>query len=75
MFLRGLTEEDFVAVADFFDRAVEIAQTLKQQTGPKLKDFKAALDESKGGANAVPALAQLRADVTAFARKFPTVGF
>ena len=36
---RGFVEEDFVKVADFVDRSVKIAQQLKEQTGPKLKDM------------------------------------
>lgn len=56
----------------FFDRAVSIAQDLKTKTGPKLKDFKAALEN---GADAHPELVALKQEVTEFSRKFPTVGF
>merc|ERR1711975_79360 len=69
---RDLTEKDFVQVAEFFDRGVTIAQQLKAATGKKLKDFKAALEP---GAAPVPEIEALRADVIAFARQFPTVGF
>ena len=41
--LRGLTEEDFDQVAEFFDRSVTIAVDVKERTGSKLKDFKALL--------------------------------
>lgn len=68
---RGFTEEDFVAVADFFDRAVAIAQGIKQKTGSKLKDFKAAVGDGSGHED----IQALRRDVTAFAQQFPTVGF
>lgn len=69
---RGLTETDFVAVADLFDRGVAIAQAVAAKTGKKLADFKAHLASGPG---AEPELLQLRADVAAFARRFPTVGF
>eukprot|EP01040_Poterioochromonas_malhamensis_P006422 gene6422-6918_t len=69
---RGFTEEDFVQVAEFFDRAVNITQQIKSKTGPKVKDFKAALEK---GANDFPELVQLQKDVVAFARQFPTIGF
>jgi len=68
---RGLTEEDFVAVADFFDRAVSIAQSIKQKSGSKLKDFKAMVGDGSGHAE----IQALRQDVTAFSQQFPTVGF
>lgn len=30
-------------VAEFFDRAVKITTAIKKETGPKIKDFRAAL--------------------------------
>lgn len=39
--------------------------------GTKLKDFKEALGEGKK----IPQIAELRKDVTEFARQFPVVGF
>jgi hypothetical protein len=30
-------------VAEFFDRAVKITSAIKKETGPKIKDFRAAL--------------------------------
>jgi len=69
---RGFVEEDFVKVADFVDRSVKIAQKLKEQTGPKLKDFKALLED---GNPLPPDVAELRADVEEFAMQFPTIGF
>lgn len=71
--LRGFTEEDFEQVAVFFDRAVDVAQAVKQQVGPKIKDFKAALEPGPRGS--FPALLQLSSEVQAFSRSFPTVGF
>jgi len=69
---RGFTEEDFVQVAEFFDRAVQIALQIKAQTGTKIKDFKSALEH---GPEHYPELVKLNQEVTAFSRKFPTVGF
>ncbi len=68
----GFTEEDFEKVAIFFDRAVTIAQDLKTKTGPKLKDFKAAVEH---GVDGHAELVQLKQEVTEFSRKFPTIGF
>lgn len=67
---RGFTEDDFVQVANFVDRGVIIAQKLKKEHGPKLKDFKAYLED-----NVPDEIAQLRSDVEEFAKEFPTIGF
>lgn len=69
---RGLNEEDFVKVAEFFDRAVHITEHLKIKTGPKIKDFKAALDT---GIEHFPEIVELKKEVTDFARKFPGICF
>uniref|UniRef100_A0A7S1DCC8 Serine hydroxymethyltransferase n=1 Tax=Cyclophora tenuis TaxID=216820 RepID=A0A7S1DCC8_CYCTE len=70
---RGLTEDDFAKVAEFFDRAVSIAVDLKNtEEGKKLKSFKAMCAV---GPSVSPALVELRADVSAFASSFPTIGF
>lgn len=69
---RGFTEEDFEQVADFFDRAVAITQSITEKVGPKAKDFKAALAK---GPEDFPELVKLSADVRTFAQSFPTVGF
>jgi glycine hydroxymethyltransferase len=61
-----------VQVAEFFDRSVTFAQKLKQSTGTKLKDFKAALEK---GVTGHEELEKLKGEVTEFSRKFPTVGF
>jgi len=68
---RGLQESDFVHVADFLDRGVDIACRLKQSTG-KLKDFRQACSV---GPSVDPALEELRSNVMEFASSFPTVGF
>ena len=70
---RGLMEDDFAQVAQFFDRAVNIAIELKNtEQGKKLKGFK---ELCSVGPSVSPDLVQLRADVSAFASSFPTVGF
>lgn len=69
---RGFTESDFEKVAEFFDRAVDVTSSIKSSTGPKIKEFRAALEN---GPDAFPDLVKLRDDVTAFARSFPTIGF
>ncbi|KAJ1922772.1 glycine hydroxymethyltransferase shm1 [Tieghemiomyces parasiticus] len=66
---RSFTEDDFVRVAEFLHRAVQIAIEVQSSCGSRLlKDFVKALD---GHA----ALTQLRTDVEAFATSFPMPGF
>jgi glycine hydroxymethyltransferase len=67
---RGFLEKDFVAVADFVDRAVKIAVDVKSKSGPKLKDFRNMLDTQE-----IPEITQLRKEVEDFAGAFPTIGF
>jgi glycine hydroxymethyltransferase len=69
---RGFTEEDFVQVASFFDRAVDISLKVKADTGKKLKDYKAALADGPG---VYTEITDLKNDVTEFCRQFPTIGF
>jgi glycine hydroxymethyltransferase len=70
---RGLTEDDFAKVADYFDRAVTIAVDLKNtDQGKKLKGFR---EMCAVGPSVHPDLVQLRKEVCDFACTFPTVGF
>jgi len=69
---RGFTEGDFEQVVAFFDRAVTIACEIRDQTGGKQKEFRAALE---AGSGKYSALVKLGEDVRAFAQSFPTVGF
>eukprot|EP00547_Thalassionema_nitzschioides_P013473 CAMPEP_0194243754 /NCGR_PEP_ID=MMETSP0158-20130606/9672_1 /TAXON_ID=33649 /ORGANISM="Thalassionema nitzschioides, Strain L26-B" /LENGTH=500 /DNA_ID=CAMNT_0038979059 /DNA_START=19 /DNA_END=1518 /DNA_ORIENTATION=- len=70
---RGLLEDDFTKVAEFFDRAVEIAVNLKNtDEGKKLKGFRKMCSV---GPSIDAKLVQLRAEVSDFACTFPTVGF
>lgn len=67
---RGMIEADFEKVAEFVDRAVNIAIDVKKKSGGKLKEFREALNKE------IPAeLKALTADVEAFAKQFPTIGF
>ncbi len=53
-----------------YNRAVELTKELKAKHGPKLKDFRAALDA------AVPAdVLALKQEVEQFAMQFPAIGF
>jgi len=70
---RNFKENDFGKVAEFFDRAVKIALELKNtDKGKKLKGFR---EMCAVGPSVHPDLVQLRAEVSDFARQFPTVGF
>lgn len=70
---RGFKEEDFAAVAEFFDRAVNIAVELKAtDQGKKLKGFR---EMCKVGPSAHPDLPKLRKEVSEFASSFQTIGF
>lgn len=70
---RGFTETDFEKVAEFFDRAVEIAVKLTNtDQGKKLKGFK---EMCAVGPTVDPGLEKLRNEVMEFACSFPTVGF
>jgi glycine hydroxymethyltransferase len=67
---RGFVEADFDHIAELVTRGVGIAQAVKKQTGPKLKDFKEYLEKE------TPAeLVALREDVEEFSKQFPTIGF
>eukprot|EP00879_Flechtneria_rotunda_P011081 GHRR01011578.1.p1 GENE.GHRR01011578.1~~GHRR01011578.1.p1 ORF type:complete len:425 (+),score=121.11 GHRR01011578.1:523-1797(+) len=67
---RGFIQQDFDKVAEFVDRAVQIAVSLKQKTGAKLKDFRDYVNN-----NQVPEVDSLRHEVEEFAKQFPTIGF
>mmetsp|Transcript_29810 Transcript_29810/g.88490 ORF Transcript_29810/g.88490 Transcript_29810/m.88490 type:complete len:340 (-) Transcript_29810:141-1160(-) len=70
---RGFQEEDFVKVAEYFDRAVKIAVKLKgTPEGKKMKGFRELLAQGPG---VDEELVQLRKEVSGFASSFPTVGF
>jgi glycine hydroxymethyltransferase len=76
---RGATQEDFVTVAEFFDRAVKITKDVVTKSGDKKKlaEFKQLLDVKSDAELAAkfPDIARLRKDVETFACSFPTVGY
>lgn len=68
---RGVTGDDFKAVAEFVHRGIQIAKDVQEASGSKtMKKFKETL--GSGDSFGIP---QLKQDVTSFARQFPTVGF
>ena len=70
---RGFQENDFVQVADFFDKAVDIAVELSNtEQGKKMKGFR---EMCVIGPSVHPDLERLRGDVQKFASSFPTIGF
>ncbi|VEU37681.1 unnamed protein product [Pseudo-nitzschia multistriata] len=70
---RGLLEDDFAKVAEFFDRAVAIAVDLKNtDEGKKIKGFRQMCTV---GPSVHPDLVALRKEVSEFACQFATVGF
>lgn len=75
---RGLDEEDFKLVTEFFKRAVEITKDQKEALAAKgltkLADFRKSI-EIGNDATYPPKLKQLRDDIREFARKFPTIGY
>ncbi|KAJ2685007.1 Serine hydroxymethyltransferase, cytosolic [Coemansia spiralis] len=73
MTTRGLVEGDFAKIAEFVDRAVDIAvETAGNVKSSKFADFKAQLGDN---VEQVPELAKLKREVVDFARSFPAVGF
>ncbi|KAJ3014480.1 Serine hydroxymethyltransferase 4 [Thoreauomyces humboldtii] len=65
---RGLKEADFVKIAEFLDRAAQLAITVQKSTGKLIKDFVVALDSSEE-------VKTLKSDVEKFARSFSMPGF
>jgi len=66
---RGFVEKDFTVVGDFLDRALKLTLKIQEKAGGVLlEDFKKALKDDEE-------VAALKADVRAFARKFPIPGF
>ncbi|KAI8869401.1 serine hydroxymethyltransferase [Ramicandelaber brevisporus] len=66
---RSFKEEDFVKVAEFLDRAAQLALEVQAAAPSKLlKDFVAGLEGNQK-------LAQLKTEVETFARSFPMPGF
>jgi len=64
---RGFTESDFVEVADYLIRALELAKEIQAEVGKPLKKFRPALENNAK-------VDALQAEVQAFAEKFPMPG-
>mmetsp|Transcript_18024 Transcript_18024/g.40990 ORF Transcript_18024/g.40990 Transcript_18024/m.40990 type:complete len:473 (-) Transcript_18024:168-1586(-) len=68
MTTRTLVEEDFEKIAELLGKALQLTVKIQEKTGPKLKDFIAALvDNSEVEA--------IRKEVNSFATTFPMPGF
>ncbi|OQS00929.1 serine hydroxymethyltransferase 1, mitochondrial precursor [Thraustotheca clavata] len=65
---RGFKEADFITVAGFLHRAVQLCIEIQKTSGKKIVDFNNALHSHAG-------VKTLRADVNAFATKFNMPGF
>ena len=72
---RGLTEEDFVIVAEYFNEAVLLALEISKDVNNNGKEFKALLSDANTAYSKYPQLKSLQQKVQVFARGFPTVGF
>ena len=68
---RGFTEEDFVKVADYIKKGIDISVEIsKEVEGKKFGDFKKVLESKE-----FPAIAALKKEVESLAEEFPTIGF
>jgi len=69
---RDFKENDFERVVEFIDRAVQITLEVQKGCGPTIREFKAKL---AGDEEANKKIAELRAEVEAFALAFPMPGY
>ncbi len=73
---RGATGDDFIKIAGFFDRAVDITNDIHEEVkanGGKMKEFRAALADADKAYAKYPKLAALANEVKAFSQTFPTI--
>ena len=63
MTTRGLKEEDFVKVAEFLHRCIQVSKEIQEQQGRMLKDFLNGINENEK-------LDKIREDVIEFSNKF-----
>lgn len=68
---RGLKEEDIDKVVDFIHRGLLLSKEITKISGPKLVDFKEALDNND---DIKAKVAALRKEVETFSKKFPLPG-
>lgn len=73
MTTRGCDEDDFKLIAEYIDRGIGIASSVKAELGPnaKMADFRTAVEGGAGSAQ----IAELKRDVEAFSSAFDTIGF
>lgn len=72
MTTRGCLTNDFKEIAGFIDQAVCIGLDIQNEVGnAKFKDFKDGVENNGVGAKQI---AELKANVTKFARQFPLIG-
>ena len=64
MTTRGMTEEDFVTVAQILDRIVKICLEIQEVTGKKLVDFEKGIGDH-------PGVAPLREEVESLGASLP----
>ncbi|KAJ8966663.1 hypothetical protein NQ314_003391 [Rhamnusium bicolor] len=69
---RGLVETDIDKVVDFIDRGLKLAKEISAKSGPKLNDFKQAMQENEEFSKKVAAL---REEVEKFSENFPLPGY
>uniref|UniRef100_A0A1B0FIS9 Serine hydroxymethyltransferase n=1 Tax=Glossina morsitans morsitans TaxID=37546 RepID=A0A1B0FIS9_GLOMM len=69
---RDFLEDDFEAVAQNIDAAIELANEVKRMSGPKLADFKRIICEDRDKSVKVE---ELRCEVEKFSEKLPLPGF
>lgn len=72
MTTRGLVEEDIDRVVDYIDKALKLAKEVSDISGPKLVDFKKALEENESIKSKVEAL---RNEIQGYSEKFPMPGY
>lgn len=69
---RGLVEKDIDQVVDYIDKALTLAKEVSEISGPKLVDFKKALEENAGIKAKIDAL---RNEIQTYSEKFPMPGY
>lgn len=69
---RNMKEEDFVQVAKFIDKGVQLTKEIQADCGPTLKEFKAKLTDDE---KVKSKIGSLKKEVEEFAVGFPLPGF
>lgn len=66
-----MKEEDIEKVAEFIDVALKLGKAISEISGPKLVDFKKAINDGE----CAESVAELKKEVENFSEKFPMPGF